>query len=584
MFFRHRRSLQSDHHGYHLSKRYNHMAEVILPGTYITVRDEALITAGRVSTGNIGIVGTANKGTVGKVTILSSFTEAREAFGEADNWAGGGNNELTLIRALSQIFNNGGRTVYAVRTASSTAAQAAFQVRDGASAALTLLKAKTPGTWGNSLQIKVSPATTNALVSEQLAGNAATLTRTKVVSGGGLNSIQVRQASTGLLLTYAIVYVGPINNTLPQVLINPATGALTFTSLAGFAPVAADTILARYEVPAANCCQVDLYYEGSKESYTVPDAALLAQLVNLRSNIVGAPAADATNAALYNKLPALIPTAMLFGTGLNGNLAGANGENASATDYASGLALLEEDIVNIVTLAGQSASNAAMLTALQGHINGTTEIKRERIGVIGCDASTDANVIAGHSVDSDRMVFVAPGIKNSDSELLTGAYTAAAVVGLIASLPVQSSPTNKVLNIPGLNVNFSTPQLEKLVQNRVLTIENRSGFRVVKGITTATNSAWHQITTRRIVDYAIYGVRSGCNPYIGKLNNSRVRGAMKATLDAFLTRMVDAEALVSYELDVTANRAQEIAGECIVTMTVRPTFSIDFIMVTMYLG
>ncbi len=115
-------------------------------------------------------------------------------------------------------------------------------------------------------------------------------------------------------------------------------------------------------------------------------------------------------------------------------------------------------------------------------------------------------------------------------------------------------------------------------------MEKRSGFRIVKGITTATNSAWHQITTRRIVDYATYGVRSGCNPYIGKLNNTRVRGAMKATIDAFLTRMVEAESLVSYELDVTATRAQEIAGEAIVTMTIRPTFSIDFIMVTMYLG
>jgi hypothetical protein len=59
---------------------------------------------------------------------------------------------------------------------------------------------------------------------------------------------------------------------------------------------------------------------------------------------------------------------------------------------------------------------------------------------------------------------------------------------------------------------------------------------------------------------------------------------MKATLDAFLTRMVQDEALISYELAVTANRVQEIAGEAIVTMTLRPTFSIDFIKVTMYLG
>lgn len=560
------------------------MAEVILPGTYITVRDEALITAGRVSTGNIGIVGTANKGQVAAVTILSSFTEAREAFGDKDAWINGSSNELTLIRALEQIFNNGGRTVYAVRVASSSAAQAAYQVRDGSNVALSLLKANSSGTWGNSIKIEIANATANALFSEQLPGNAAGLSRTKVVAGGGQNMIQVRKLSTGNLLTYAIVYNTTPNNAQAEVGINTTTGALTFTTLPSHAPVAGDTILARYEVPAANSKKVDIYYGPTKESYTVADSAHLAALVNSRSSLIAANPADITNVAFYNVAMANTTGQLLFGTGLNGNTAGANGEAASSTDYSNGLALLESDIVNIVTLAGQTASNSAMVTALQGHLNGTAEIKRERIGVIGSDGSTDANAISGHSLNSDRLIFVAPGIKAGENEILTGAYTAAAVVGLISSLPVQSSPTNKMLTIPGLSVHFSTPQLEKLIQNRVLAIENRSGFRVVKGITTATNSAWHQITTRRIVDYAIYGVRSGCNPYIGKLNNVRVRGAMKATIDAFLTRMVEAEALVSYELDVTATRAQEIAGECIVTMTVRPTFSIDFIMVTMYLG
>ncbi|HHG83927.1 MAG TPA: phage tail sheath protein [Bacteroidetes bacterium] len=560
------------------------MAEVILPGTYITVRDEALISAGRVSTGNIGIVGTANKGQVGKVTILSSFTEAREAFGTADSWTGGNNNELTLMRAMEQIFHNGGRTVYAVRVASSAAANAGFQVRDGSNAALSVLTAKTPGTWGNEISIDIANAAANALFSETLPGNAASLSRTKVVASAGQNIIQLRQLSTGKLLNYTIVYNVAPNNAAAEVRVNTSTGALTFTTLSGFAPVAADTILARYEVPAANSKKVDLYYGPAKESFTVVDSAHLAALVNVRSRMVSAPPADEVNAAFFNVAMENTGGKMRFGTGINGNVAGANGETADHTKYGEGLALLEGDIVNIVTLAGQTASNAQMVTALQGHLNGTAEIKRERIGVIGSDASTDANAIAGHTLNSDRLIFVGPGIKVSDNEVLTGAYTAAAVVGLIASLPVQASPTNKTLTIPGLAANFNQPKLEKLVQNRVMAIENRSGFRIVKGITTATNSAWHQITTRRIVDFATYGVRSGCNPYIGKLNNNRVRGAMKATIDAFLTRMVEAEALVSYELDVTATRAQEIAGEAIVTMTVRPTFSIDFIMVTMYLG
>ncbi|MCB9232784.1 MAG: phage tail sheath subtilisin-like domain-containing protein [Bacteroidia bacterium] len=457
-------------------------------------------------------------------------------------------------------------------------------MRDGGNAALSLLKAKTPGTWGNSLQIQIANATSNALISEQLAGNAAGLSRTKVVANAGQNSIQVHQTSTGKVLSYKIVYNVAPNDTKAEVEINTTSGALTFTALVGFVPAPSDTIIARYEVPAANSKKVDLYYGNSRESYTAADSAHLAAQINQRSGLVFANPNDVTNATFYNVAMANTAEKMLFGTGLNGNTSGANGEAANDSNYGAGLALLEEDIINIVTLAGQNASNALMVTQLQGHLNTTAEIKRERMGVIGCDDSTDASVIAGHSLNSDRLVFVGPGIKLSETEVLTGAYTAAAVVGLMASLPVQASPTNKPLTVPGLSVNFSLPSLEKLVQNRVLTIENRSGFRVVKGITTATNSAWHQITTRRIVDYAIYGVRSGCNPYIGKLNNTRVRGAMKATIDAFLTRMVEAEALVSYELDVSATRAQEIAGEAIVTMTVRPTFSIDFIMVTMYLG
>ena len=78
-------------------------------------------------------------------------------------------------------------------------------------------------------------------------------------------------------------------------------------------------------------------------------------------------------------------------------------------------------------------------------------------------------------------------------------------------------------------------------------------------------------------------MRSAANPYIGRLNNERVRTALKSTLDAFLTRMVEDEALTAYELEVSATRAQEIAGEVSVVMTLQPTFSIEYIRVTMIL-
>ncbi|EPF21341.1 MAG: phage tail protein [Microcystis aeruginosa Ma_MB_F_20061100_S19] len=484
------------------------MVEAILPGTYITVRDEGLISAGQVVSGNIGIVGTAAKGPVDEVQILGSFSEAKEIFGEIDP-AG----QLTLIQALEQIYNNGGKTVYAVRTGA-TATKATYQIKDSSDTYLVKLEAKTPGTWGNDIKIKISDADSPAN-SKKVELTYQTTKETYTISNASDLEKQVNDQTKGSTLVTATLVKDSSPQSVPK-----NTGNLD-------------------EEP---------------------------------TSILGTPGEPS---------PRSLPTNT--GKGEEKFATGSNG-SAGADDYKNSLAQLENELVNLVLLAGQDASDSKMATALLGHLNATAGIKRERIGLIGSGTSDDVDEIAKHSLNSERLIFVAPGLQISPQVKLSGAYTAAAVAGLLASLPVQASPTNKPLTIPGLSKEFSMSQLEKLVGNRVLAIEKREGFRVVKGITTATNSAWHQITTRRIVDYAIYGVRSACNPYIGKLNNERVRGAMKATLDAFLTRMVQDEALISYELTVTANRAQEIAGEAIVTVTLRPTFSIDFIKVTMYLG
>ncbi len=93
------------------------ITEMIIPGTYIEVRAEGLIGVSGIATGNVGVVGTASKGPVGTPVVLSTLSDAREVFGDYDAWAGGSANELTLVRALQQVFGNGGSTVYAVRVA-----------------------------------------------------------------------------------------------------------------------------------------------------------------------------------------------------------------------------------------------------------------------------------------------------------------------------------------------------------------------------------------------------------------------------------------------------------------------------------
>ena len=82
---------------------------LVLPGTYVQVRAEALIAGAAVSTGNIGIVGTA--GTVpGDSEILSGFDDATNAFGAYDAFSSGKQN---LSRGLEIAYRNGAGVVFA---------------------------------------------------------------------------------------------------------------------------------------------------------------------------------------------------------------------------------------------------------------------------------------------------------------------------------------------------------------------------------------------------------------------------------------------------------------------------------------
>ena len=69
-----------------------------------------------------------------------------------------------------------------------------------------------------------------------------------------------------------------------------------------------------------------------------------------------------------------------------------------------------------------------------------------------------------------------------DGPRLPAAYTAAAVAGLISSLPVHTSLTNKTLTIPGLDLNFNRGEQEQAIKRNLLTVVLKNGFRVLKGI------------------------------------------------------------------------------------------------------
>lgn len=549
------------------------ITEMIIPGTYIDVRAEGLIGVGGIATGNVGVVGTANKGTVDSVAILSSFAEAREVFGEYDAWVDGKSDELTLVRALQQAFANGASTVYAVRTARNSASAATRALADTTGDVVTLT-ARSKGTWGHGIKVQVKDASENGYVEKRnqdvttdplqpLHANIAESPR---------NAVKLTRGLTGQTFRLKLATTGSAAK--GKVHVNTTTGVMTFH--ADDLPVDGDSLSVSYEVLESACRDIELVYLNVKETFTVVDATDLKRDLDGSSTLV--------TAAIETGADPRLPDVMTEALPLDG---GANGETAGTSQYALSLEKLDTEPVNLVVLAGLDFSNAS--ATLAAHAEKAENAGRERLTFVGADEDSASAVAANaDEVADDRVILTAPGIKAVDliggGEVnLPPAYTAAAVAGLVASLAVQASPTNKTLKIPGITTDYNDGKIKNLLNNRVLVIEKKAGYRVVKGITTDTG-AFKQISIRRIVDYAKEGVRRATLPYIGKLNNARVRGAMYGTLNGFLSQMLLDEQLTDFQLEVTATRDQEIAGVALVTLYLKPTFSIDYVKVIMNLS
>jgi len=563
------------------------IVEMIVPGTYIEVRAEGLLSVGAIATGNIGLIGTAEMGSA-DIQTVTSLAEGRTRFGEAGDWDPHDvEGNLTLVRAMGLLFDDGASTVYARRVFDATKALPATYVvgGDGAGSNLTL-RARTPGEWANRLQVRIEPAEQPDLVSDEVVARSNgtfSLSAQKVLqptvpalpapAGSApppepsLGVVAVRE--NGLLQRYQLKTSAP-STQIAQ--LNPMNR--TFTLLNAAAPTA--EIRASYYVPADGLRKVTLRYANLQEVYIVPSLSYLEQL--LADDLSPSRLVEVV-ARTGDGLPKVTTRFESFAAGENGTV--------SLADYQAALdEMVTQDVQIIVVPRSFSQIKAAIL----GHLEKTENLGRERIAVVGADNSDVQKILENaNDVADKRLVLVAPGIQHEDPDTgrliaLPPAFAAAAVAGKLSSVSPQISLTNKTLpGIEKLATEYNYGDLKSLVQNRVLALQTKRGIRVTRAITT-DDEAFQQISVRRIVDYAKEGTRRGANQYIGKLNNRRVRENLRTTLDGFLANLVLMEFLTEYKLKVTADRAMEIRGEVLVTMDLKPTFSIDYIRVVMNLS
>src|SRR4051794_20274752 len=185
------------------------IAEMVIPGTYIEVRAEGLISVGSIATGNIGVVGTASRGPVNMIVPIGGYAEAIDAFGAYDPFGTPSftGSPLTLTRTIEQLYAGGAGSVYAVRVSNGAPVAATADIAAAGAQTGFRLTAADAGTWGNTIEYTVVNEGTNAdpnwaltltagPVKETYHGASVTAVHDALVAGNS-RLVQVGAASNG---------------------------------------------------------------------------------------------------------------------------------------------------------------------------------------------------------------------------------------------------------------------------------------------------------------------------------------------------------------------------------------------------
>ncbi len=201
--------------------------------------------------------------------------------------------------------------------------------------------------------------------------------------------------------------------------------------------------------------------------------------------------------------------------------------------------------------------------------------RKERIAVAGGKAAETADelIARAKTFNSERMVLVAPGAVNDAGEGVGGALCAAAVAGAIAGGTDPALPLGgaQIYGLSGLETNYDDGDIDKLILGGVTPLETLAGnCYVVRAVTTRTatggaeDATWRELTTIRVVDEVIPGIRDALRARFSRAKNTeQTRGAIRSLTVMELEKRVSREIIDSYE-DVTVSALPEDPTVCLV--------------------
>jgi len=259
---------------------------------------------------------------------------------------------------------------------------------------------------------------------------------------------------------------------------------------------------------------------------------------------------------------------------------------------------LDNEDWDVLTTPGDDAVTAvdSFASTMVGKVN-TRETTNKKFGVIILGSILDETIstLSARTSGGKRLTIVAPSIKYSPrfapetTISLNGTFLASAYAGVVVSKDVEISPTRKFISVEELLVDtasgkkfYNNGEIEDLLQAKIVPVSNIEGqVKIARGITrvASVDDIEFELNIVRIIDFIKKQTQIKLDGFLGDPNLERVRDVMAAEVNGILSQAQLDEVISAFlPTEVSVGVSPDTVN---VSMTIQPTFAVNFINVVL---
>ena len=497
------------------------MAEYLSPGVYVEEYDNSPRGIEGVGTSTAGFIGLAEKGPLeGAPLLVTSMKSFHQQFGGFLSEFGYGEYRY-LANSVEQFFDNGGTRCYVMRVAPKDAKFAS------AKKGILDIKASSPGTWGNKIQIMLSTNTKRKL---QLIEKTEAGFKAKSLEGfreGDLVVFEDTYTRIKSIFDNEVIFEDDIpesaidTDILPKSLLYLVTIDMTV----------------RFGDDVENYAELSLNpqspkYIGSKlevSDIIKADVTPQKEAANPVADILGEDVTDGV---------------FILEGGTDGSVSKVDAGTFIGEDLGPGKrtglqAFIENNVVSMMAIPGVTIPE--VLVALVGHCSNL----HSRFAVLDMprEMSKTTDLIGFRQiVDSTYCAMYHPWIKVFDrgSNKPDFVPPSGAVCGVFSRTDidkgVHKAPANEVVFCSGLSVNYTKDEQDILNPEGINLIRQLpgQGIRIWGARTASSNSAFKYVNVRRLFIFVEESIKVNTNWVVFEPNDPTLWQRVNLTISGFL--------------------------------------------------